>query len=76
MKEIEKNIKEVLEKLRPFLQSDGGDVQYIGFEDGIVKIRMMGACVGCHLFDVTVYEGIEMILIDEVPGVIGVKIID
>ena len=72
--EKEERIKEVLEKIRPFLQNDGGDVEYIGFENGIVKVKMLGACIDCHLLDNTLYEGIEAILLDEVEGVIGVEI--
>ena len=47
MNETEKQIVEILEKLRPYLQRDGGDVEYVKFEDGIVYVQMLGACVGC-----------------------------
>ena len=72
MNETEKQIVEILEKLRPYLQRDGGDVEYIKFEDGIVYVRMLGACVGCASMDST----IEQILLEEVPGVIGVENVD
>ncbi len=70
---IEKQVKEVLHKIRPYLQRDGGDVKYIGFKDGIVYVQMLGACVGCSFLDTTLKDGIEAILIEEVPGVIGVE---
>ena len=76
MNETEKQIVEILEKLRPYLQRDGGDVEYIKFEDGIVYVRMLGACVGCASMDPTLKDGIEQILLEEVPGVIGVENVD
>lgn len=71
--EIEKQIKKVIDKVRPYLVRDGGDVEYIRFEDGIVYVKMLGACVGCSSVDVTLSEGIEAILLEEVSGVIGVE---
>lgn len=66
-------IKEVIEKLRPYLQRDGGDCEFDSFIDGIVYIKMKGACVGCSYIDVTIRDGIEAVLLEEVPGVIGVE---
>lgn len=69
-------IMEVLEMIRPYLMNDGGDVEFVGLnDDGIVDIRLHGACVGCGLADVTVFQGIEESLVEEVPGVIGVNLI-
>jgi Fe-S cluster biogenesis protein NfuA len=70
---IEKQVKEILHKVRPYLQRDGGDVRYVRFEDGIVYVEMMGACVGCSAIDSTLKDGIEAILLEEVPGIIGVE---
>lgn len=67
-------IKETLEKIRPFIQRDGGDVKFVDFKDGIVYVSMLGACEGCSLIDSTLSEGIEIILMEEVPGVLGVKL--
>ena len=75
MDNIESKIKEVINKIRPFLQNDGGDVEFVSFENGIVNVKMHGACVDCINLDNTISEGIEMILIDEVSGVIGVNIV-
>jgi Thioredoxin-like proteins and domains len=74
--DIEDQIKEILAFLRPYLQRDGGDVEYVGFKDGIVTVRFLGACVGCAISDITLYDGIERALIEEVPGVIGVEAIE
>lgn len=70
---IEKQVKEILHKVRPYLQRDGGDVKYVRFEDGIVYVEMMGACVGCSALDSTLKDGIEAILLEEVPEIIGVE---
>ncbi len=68
-----KRIKETLEKVRPFLQRDGGDCEFDSFEDGIVYLKMLGACDGCSLINSTLESGIEIILMEEVPGVIAVR---
>ena len=70
---IEEKIKDVLERTRPFLQQDGGDLEFVKYEEGIVYINMTGACVGCAASSVTLYDGIEQILLAEVPEVIGVE---
>ena len=76
MNETEKLIVEILEKLRPYLQRDGGDIEFIKFEEGIVYVKMLGACAGCMSMDATLYDGIQQALLEEVPGVIGVENID
>ena len=68
-------IKEVIEKIRPFLQNDGGDIEFVSYENGIVNVKMHGACMDCINLDSTINDGIEMILMDEVSGVIGVNVI-
>ncbi len=66
-------VQEVLEKLRPFLLRDGGDVELVGLEDGIVKVRLMGACGTCPSSTITLKAGIERALIEEVPGVTEIE---
>ena len=66
-------IEATLDKIRPFLQRDGGDVEYVGFRDGIVYVAMVGACQGCSLAQDDISAGVEIILMEEVPGVIAVK---
>ena len=70
---IEDRIKAVLDRTRPILQQDGGDIEYVDFKDGIVYVRMQGACAGCSAINVTLYDGIESILLSEVPEVIGLE---
>ena len=74
--EIEKKILEVIDKIRPCLISDGGNLEYVKFEDGIVYIKLLGACSHCSMIDVTLKEGIESMLINEVPEVLGVVRVD
>ena len=69
-------IKQTIEKIRPYIQRDGGDVEFVSFEDGIVGVRLLGACVGCMSIDDTIQGGIEAILLDEVEGVSGVALIE
>ncbi len=71
---IEQQIEITLMKVRPFIQRDGGDVEFVEFKDGIVYINLVGACIGCSLQDTTLTQGIEVILMDEVPGVLGVRL--
>jgi Fe-S cluster biogenesis protein NfuA len=66
-------VQEVLDKLRPFLLRDGGDCQLVDVEDGIVKLRLLGACGSCPSSTITLKAGIERALIEEVPGVVEVE---
>ena len=75
MENTEEKILEVIEKIRPFLQNDGGDIEFVKLENGIVYVKMHGACMDCANLDSTISDGIEMILIDEVSGVIGVEVV-
>jgi len=67
--EIELKIKEIIEQLRPFLISDGGDIEFIKYEDDIVYVKMIGACASCHMLDLTLFEGIEVALKEEIPSI-------
>jgi len=73
-KETIKKINETLDKVRPFIQRDGGDVTFDSFEDGIVYINLTGACQGCSMINDTLDSGIEIILMEEVPGVNAVRL--
>lgn len=70
-KDVEKII-EVINKLKPYLINDGGDIEFVKYEDNIVYIKMMGACANCQMLDVTLKEGIEAAIMSEVENVIGV----
>jgi len=62
-------VLEVLDKLRPFLQRDGGDVELVDVEEGVVKLRLMGACGSCPSSTITLKAGIERALLEEVEGI-------
>ena len=67
-----KKIKNVINKLRPFLVSEGGNIEFVKYENNIVYIKMMGACANCEMLDLTLKDGIEAAIIDEVPEVLEV----
>ncbi|MHA6258794.1 NifU family protein [Sporosarcina sp. CAU 1771] len=66
-------VQDVLNKLRPFLLRDGGDCELVDIEDGIVKLRLLGACGTCPSSTITLKAGIERALLEEVPGVVEVE---
>ncbi|KMY51691.1 NifU family protein [Peribacillus loiseleuriae] len=70
---MEVQVQEVLDKLRPFLLRDGGDCELVDIEDGIVKLRLLGACGSCPSSTITLKAGIERALLEEVPGVVEVE---
>lgn len=76
MKNIENKINEVLDKLRPYLISDGGNLEFVKFENGIVYIKLLGACSHCSMMEITLKEGIEEALVNEIPEVQKVERVD
>jgi Fe-S cluster biogenesis protein NfuA len=67
---MRQEVEEALEQVRPALQADGGDVELVEVtDDGIVRVRLVGACGGCPMATMTLKEGIERLLKQEVPGV-------
>ena len=71
---MKEKVEQALAKIRPALQADGGDVELVEIgEDGIVKVRLKGACGGCPMSQLTLKMGIERILKKEVPEVKGVE---
>ncbi|KKI86358.1 NifU family protein [Shouchella clausii] len=71
--ELMVQVQEVLDKLRPFLLRDGGDVELIDVEDGVVKVRLLGACGSCPSSTITLKAGIERALLEEVPGITEIE---
>jgi len=70
--EIENKINKVLDKIRPYIKNDGGDVQFVRYENGVVYVKLLGACSDCPLADHTLENGIEMALVNEIPEVVKV----
>ena len=72
-KEIEIKIKNLIEKIRPYLINDGGNIEFIKYEDNIVYVKLTGACDGCPMLDITLKDGIEDLLINEIPEIKEVR---
>ena len=66
---MQDKVEEVLERIRPALVRDGGNVELVGVDDGTVKVKLVGACAGCPMSTMTLKMGIEKILKEEIPDV-------
>ena len=66
---MKEKVEAALAKIRPALQADGGDVELVGVDDGVVKVSLKGACAGCPMSTITLKQGIERILKEEIPEV-------
>ncbi len=66
---MREEVERVLEKIRPALQADGGDVELVDIEGGVVKLRLTGACGGCPMATLTLKNGIEAALKQEIPSI-------
>ena len=75
--EIRTNIEKALDEIRPFLQSDGGDISLISIDnDTLVKVKLEGACVGCSVNQMTLKSGVEMTIKKYVPQIEQVISVD
>ena len=70
---LKTEVAKALEEVRPHLQVDGGDVELVDIEDGVVKVRLKGACAGCPMSQMTVKWGVENYLKKKVPGAKSVE---
>jgi len=66
---MREKIEAAIDRVRPALQADGGDVELVGVKDGVVSVRLTGACGGCPMATMTLKNGIERIIREEVPEV-------
>ncbi|MGM0484848.1 MAG: NifU family protein [Candidatus Krumholzibacteriota bacterium] len=66
---MREEIEKVIEQIRPNLQADGGDIELVDVEDGVVKVKLKGACNGCPMSQITLSRGVEQVLKKNVPGV-------
>ena len=74
--EIELKILALIDKIRPFLINDGGNLEFVKYEDNIVYVRLTGACKDCAMIDITLKDGIEDLIVNEIPEVKEVRNID
>ena len=71
---MKEDIIAALEKIRPYLQRDGGDVEFVDYtDDSIVKVRLLGHCAGCPMSQMTLKNGIERLLKEEYPEIASVE---
>ena len=70
---IEKKVQKALDEIRPNVQADGGDIELVAVEKGVVKVRLTGHCVGCPMSALTLKQGIEAHLKNRVPEVVKVE---
>ncbi len=68
MNDLKASVEQALAKVRPMLQRDGGDIELVEVTDGIAKVRLTGACKGCPMSQMTLKQGVEKLLMKEVPG--------
>ena len=68
----EDKIKAIIDELRPYLMNDGGNIEFIKYENKIVYIKLSGACAACQMIDYTLKEGIESAIKEEIPEVLEV----
>ena len=66
---MQERVKKVLEDVRPALQRDGGDVQFVDVKDGVVQVKLQGACAGCPMSQMTLAFGIQRVLKERIPEV-------
>ena len=70
---VRNKVEKALEEMRPQLQADGGDIELVEVENGIVKVKMRGACAGCPMSAMTLQWGVESFLKKKVPGIVKVE---
>lgn len=72
----ENAIRKTLEEVRPMLALHAGDIEFVGVDEGVVKVRLLGTCRGCPLSNLTLKTGIEELLKEKVPGVKAVEAVE
>jgi Fe-S cluster biogenesis protein NfuA len=70
---VQKKVENALNEIRPNIQADGGDVQLVAVEKGVVKVRLQGHCVGCPMSALTLKQGIEAHIKQRVPEIVKVE---
>jgi Fe-S cluster biogenesis protein NfuA len=70
---IEDRVQKAIQELRPNLQADGGDIELLGVENGVVKVKLKGACAGCPMSTMTIQWGVENFLKKKIPEIVRVE---
>lgn len=66
---MKEEVRKIIEEIRPNLQADGGDIELVDVVDGVVKVRLKGACAGCPMSQITLAMGVERVLKERLPDV-------
>lgn len=74
--ETKNKVIEVIDELRPFLMNDGGNIEFIKLENNIVYVKLAGACLNCSMIDITLKDTIERIIIDKIPEIKEVQLVN
>jgi len=70
---LRSRVEQMLQRLRPALQADGGDIELVEVDGSIVRVKMLGACGGCPMSMMTLKAGIEAALVEAIPGITSVQ---
>ena len=70
---MKKKIEEIISKIRPSLQADGGDIEFVSIKDNVVKVRLKGACGTCPMSQMTLKNGVEAIIRQHIPEIKSVE---
>jgi len=70
---MKEKVESALDKIRPMLQADGGDIELVEIDGGVVKVRLKGACAGCPMSQMTIKNGVERLLKEQIPEVTSVE---
>jgi Fe-S cluster biogenesis protein NfuA len=70
---IEDRVQKAIQEVRPNLQADGGDIELLGVENGVVKVKLKGACAGCPMSTMTIQWGVENFLKKKIPEIVKVE---
>ena len=70
---MKEKVEEAIQEIRPYLQADGGNIELIDVIDGVVKVKLTGACAGCPMSKMTLQWGVERTLKKKIPGIIRVE---
>lgn len=73
---MKEKIENVLDRLRPYLMNDGGNIEYVDYKDGVCYLKFLGHCANCSLMMVTLNDGIKEALINEIPEIIDVELVN
>jgi Fe-S cluster biogenesis protein NfuA len=70
---VREQVEEAIQEIRPYLQADGGNIELIDVTDGVVKVKLLGACAGCPMSKMTLQMGVERTLKKKIPEIVRVE---